>query len=70
MFVELDESGRIATSGDKNWRLGQVKEAVGQADQIPWHVNMLQGAGPVRVRVVHSTYNNNTSAQVDRVTKL
>lgn len=69
MFVELDENGRIATGGDKNWRLGQVREAVGQSGN-PWHPNMLQGAGPVRIRVVHNTYNNNTSAQVDRVVKL
>lgn len=70
MFVELDENGRIAGGGDKNWRLGQVKEAVGQNGAGPWHISMLQGAGPARVRVVHNTYNNNTSAQVDRVVKL
>lgn len=69
MFVELDESGRIGTGGDKNWRLGQIRAAIGQAGN-PWHPNMLQGAGPVRIRVVHNTYNNNTSAQVDRVVKL
>lgn len=70
MFVELDESGRIATGSDKNWRLGQVREAVGQSGTVPWHPNMLQGAGPAKVRVVHNTYNNNTSAQVDRVVAL
>ena len=70
MFVELDEHGRIATGGDKNWRLGQVKAAVGQNSSGPWQINMLQGAGPAVIRVVHNTYQGNTSAQVDRVVAL
>jgi len=71
MFVELDENGKIAAgSGDKNWRLGQVKKAVGQDGNGPWNIKNLEGAGPATVRVVHNTYNNNTSAQVDRVAAL
>lgn len=70
MFVVLDENGRLDVSGDKNWRLGQVKTAVGQENAKPWHVAMLEGAGPARVRVNHNTFNGNTNAQVDRVVKL
>ena len=65
LFIEIDENGRIAP-GDRNWRLGQVREAVGQL-KTPWNFNMLQGAGPAIVRVGHNTYEGNTSARVDRV---
>ena len=65
LFIELDEHGRLA-SGDKNWRLGQVREAVGQL-KTPWNPSMLEGAGPAIVRVGHNTYEGNTSARVDRV---
>lgn len=69
LFVELDEAGKIATGGDKNWRLGQVREAVKQ-DTGPWHPAMLEGAGPALVRVSHSDYEGNTSARVDRVVSI
>lgn len=66
--VELDDSGRIAKGGDKNWRLWQVKEALGQKAIDPWNPKLMEGAGPAIVRVKHNTYQGNTSAQVDRVT--
>jgi len=70
MFCPLDENGRISTSGDANWRLGQVRTAVGQNGNGPWHIGNLAGAGPARIRVTHNTYKGNTSAQVDRVVAL
>ena len=70
MFCELDENGRLATGGDKNWRLGQIREAVGQNKTGAWHVQQLLGAGPARIRVKHNDYQGNVSAQVDRVVKL
>jgi hypothetical protein len=65
--VELDENGRIAKGGDKNWRLWQVKDALGQKTIDPWNPKLLEGAGPAIVRIKHNSYQGNTSSQVDRV---
>lgn len=58
MFIELDEQGNIAFGLNKNIRLGQLRDAVGQNDpKKAWSPMMLKGMGPIMIKVVHGKEN-------------
>ena len=74
IWLDLDESGRIAQGKNKNVRLGRVRSAVGQnTDGQPWSPSQLRGAGPVLIMVGHR-YNKETGegpySDVKRITKV
>lgn len=52
-FLDVGEDGKTLLSGpNRNTDLGNLRKALGQ-DSAPWNFGMLDGAGPVRVRVKH-----------------
>lgn len=55
LFVDVDkETQLIKFGGGMNWQLGQVRAAVGQNNPgQPWSPAMLEGKGPLLVRVAH-----------------
>jgi hypothetical protein len=57
-FLDLTESGGLATGRNRNTDLGALRAALGQ-ESAPWNFSMLDGAGPVRIRVVHETNEDN-----------
>ena len=66
LWLDFDESGELDLSGDHNWRLGQVRDALGQNDPTePWSYGHLKGAGPALVHVKES--DGDYPSEVDRV---
>ena len=57
IWPDLDENGKLLFGKNKNVRLGRLREAVSQnQDGQPWSPRMLEGTGPVKVKIVHD-YN-------------
>jgi hypothetical protein len=56
IFVDIDkETGMIKYGGGLNWQLGQVRAAAGQNNPgQPWAPGMLEGRGPMLVKIDHS----------------
>lgn len=70
--LDVDAAGKLESGPNKNVRLGQIREAVGQNTPGPWQFSSLRGAGPVMIRVVHRSYQRKDgspgkNAEVDRV---
>lgn len=54
MFIDLDATGQIDASPDKNVKLGRLRKALGQNNPgLPWNFNMLKNQGPVMGRIGH-----------------
>jgi hypothetical protein len=70
MFLDLDAAGGLDTGKGKNVDLGRLREAVGQNKAGPWNFNMLKGAGPVIVKVVHEADQRDKEKKYARVTKV
>lgn len=52
LFLDI-ENGALALGKNKNTKLGQLREAVGQNSPGPWSPAMLDGAGPLKVKFDH-----------------
>lgn len=63
MIVDVDEYGQIDWGKDKNVRLGQLREAVGQNKPGTWAISNLRGAGPLMVKVVHESFKRNDGSE-------
>ena len=49
-WLDIDANGKLDTGPDKNVRLGQLRNALGQnAAGTPWAPSMLRNMGPVRI---------------------
>lgn len=57
-FLDMTPEGGLETGPNRNTDLGALRKALGQ-DVAPWSFSMLEGAGPVRIRVAHETDANN-----------
>lgn len=58
-FLDLTDDGKgLATGPNRNTDLGALRKALGQ-EAAPWNFGMLDGAGPVRIRVGHETDDRN-----------
>ena len=72
LWLDFDEqTGGLASGKNKNIKLGNIREAVGQnIDGQPWSPTQLIGAGPVVIKVGHR-FNKETGegpyADVQRV---
>jgi hypothetical protein len=53
IWLDFDDDGQLSTGKDKNVKLGQLREAVGQNKRKGWGFGKLSGAGPVVVLVRH-----------------
>ncbi len=59
-YLDLDESGLLASGPNKNIPLGQVRAAVGQNEAgVPWSFSNLRGAGPIAFVVRHEKWEKN-----------
>lgn len=75
LILDIDPSGRLDFGQDKNIKLGQVRNAVGQNTPGPWTIGQLKGAGPLMVKVTHEEVKTAggekmTFARVTRVAPL
>lgn len=69
-FIDIDSNGGIDMSEGKNLRLNRLREAVGQnVSGQPWSPNMLQGAGPLVIRVVQDPREDDPETVYNRVTR-
>lgn len=71
MRIPLDlDGGKLATGPNKNVRLGQLRDVLGQ--NVPgWTPQQLLGAGPFIGKIAHSTGSNDQKyADVTRVAKI
>jgi hypothetical protein len=49
-WLDMTPDGRLDTSQDKNVRLGQLRNCLGQnAPGVPWSPSMLRNMGPVKI---------------------
>lgn len=69
-FLDLAADGKSLASGpNRNVALGALRKALGQ-ESAPWSFQMLEGAGPVRIKVAHEEgRDGNPRAVVVAVTK-
>ena len=73
IFLDMTAAGKLDTSQDKNVKLGQLRDALGQNHGGQWSFAMLRGAGPLMVKVSQRSDKKDPSikyAQVDRVAKV
>jgi hypothetical protein len=57
LMLDLDDSGKLDTSEQKNVRLGKLRDALGQNDGSPWSFGMLQGQSAI-LRIGHRPDKN------------
>lgn len=68
IFVDFDSNGAIATGTNKNLRLGQLRDAVGQNKSgKEWMPLMLKGTGPVKIKIVQGKPDEQTGVRYPRV---
>jgi hypothetical protein len=49
-WLDIDANGKLDTGPDKNVRLGQLRNCLGQNQAgVPWAPSMLRNMGPVRI---------------------
>lgn len=66
IFLDITETGGLATGKGKNVGLGRLREAVGQnRPGQPWSPGMLAGAGPCRITVKHRTNDDGSQIYED-----
>lgn len=70
MFLDFASDGSLDFSKGKNVDLNRLRDSVGQNVQGPWSFNMLKGAGPVMVKVVHEADKNDSEKKYARVSKV
>lgn len=62
LFLDINEVGGLDVGPNKNIRLGRLREILGQNKSgAPWSPRMLEGAGPVVVRVTQRPDKNDDS---------
>lgn len=69
MFLDFDATGALSVDPDKNVKLGQLKESLGQ-NKPGWNFSMLRGAGPVMVSVKHEVDKKDKEKKYARVVKV
>ena len=53
-LVDIDENGNLDFGPQKNVKLNQMRDAVGQnVEGQPWNIGMRPGAGPFNVKIIH-----------------
>lgn len=70
-LLDIDRNGKPLTGPGKNVRLGALREALG-LNKGPFSWDMLNGAGPARIRVRHRSDRSDPEvkyAEVSRVTQ-
>jgi hypothetical protein len=70
MFLDFDDNGALSAAPDKNVTLGRIRAAVGQNGAGPWNFSMLQGQGPVMIRVTHRADKNNPERKYVEVSRV
>lgn len=70
MFIDTDAAGALDMTKGKNTGLGALRDALNQNSGGPWNFNMLKGAGPVMVKVVHEADKKDAEKKYARVTKV
>lgn len=77
LIIDIDPTtGKLDTGVNKNVKLGQLRDAVGQnTPGQPWGFSMLRGQGPVMIKVVHTEFERadktkGTRAEVERVSRI
>lgn len=72
VFLDLTPDGKLDTGRDKNVKIGQLREALGQ-NSANWEFSNLRGAGPVMVKVSQRSDPRDPQtkyAQIDRVARV
>lgn len=74
VFLDFDETGKLAKGVNQNVQLGQVRDALNQnSPGVPWSPRLLIGAGPAMLKVSERPDDKNPLIKyndVDRVSKL
>ena len=68
IFLDVAPDGSLAIGPNKNVKLGKLREALGQNKSgQKWNINMLAGAGPLRIKVVKKPDANDPTVIYNRV---
>lgn len=72
MIIDRTPEGGLDFGKDRNVKLGQLREAVGQNAPGPWNFPMLRGKGPLMVKVVHESFkrSDGTDGKAARVVRV
>ncbi len=66
-FLDLDKKGNLEFGPNKNIRLGRLRDALGQNTDKSWNFGMLDGAGPLKIKVIQKPDKDDSSIQYNRV---
>lgn len=69
-FLDTTPEGGLDMGQGKNLRLNRLREAIGQnLAGVPWSPAMMQGAGPLVIRVTQDPDKNDTETIYNRVSR-
>lgn len=66
-FLDLDKKGNLEFGPNKNIRLGKLRDALGQNSDKAWNFGMLDGAGPLKIKVIKKPDKDDSSIEYNRV---
>jgi hypothetical protein len=66
VFLDIDANGKLEKGANKNIQLGRVLLALGQ-NSGPWSPQMLTGAGPVKLQIIHEPDKKDATIIYDRI---
>ena len=69
-WLDMTADGRLDTGLDKNVRLGQLRQALGQNNHgVPWAPTMLRGQGPLRIVIKTTSDKRDPEKKYTNITK-
>jgi len=69
-WLDFDDNGKLATGPDKNVRLGQLRNCLGQnTPGSPWSPSMMKNMGPLRIVIKTTPDKNDPEKKYTNITK-
>jgi len=69
-WLDIRADGQLDTGPDKNVRLGQLRNVLGQnSPNVPWAPSMLRNMGPLRIKIVSTTDKRDPDRKFTNITR-
>jgi hypothetical protein len=65
-FLDLDKKGNLEFGPNKNVKLGKLRDALGQNTDKAWNFGQLDGAGPLKIKVIKKPDKDDSSIEYNR----
>jgi hypothetical protein len=69
-WLDMNDQGRLDTGMDKNVRLGQLRQAIGQNNpNTPWSPGMLKNMGPLKIVIKTTSDKRDPERKYTNITR-